>query len=90
MPTDWTIAPAAPSAQPPKRKPADGSEAASIVALPLGGRIKVDPFTGHLHFLKFAAVGLVPEYEKIPFEVTPVFLYLTRQNDGTTTQKLAE
>jgi hypothetical protein len=90
VPTDWTIAPAAPSAQPPKGKTADAAETASIVTLPLGGRIKVDPFTGHLHFLKFTSVGLVPEYEKMPFEITPVFLYLTRQNDSASTQKLAE
>jgi len=90
MPTGWTIAPAAPSSQPPKGKTADAPETASIVALPLGGRIKVDPFTGYLHFLKFTSIGQVPEYEKMPFEVTPVFLYLTRQNDRTPTQKLAE
>jgi len=53
MPTNWTIAPSAPSAQTPKGKTADAPEAASTIALPLGGRIKVDPFSGHLHFLKF-------------------------------------
>lgn len=90
MPTNWTIAPAAPSAQAPKGKTADAPATASSVALPLGGRIKVDPFSGQLHFLKFKSVGLVPEYEKMPFEVSPVFLYLTRQNDGTPTQKPAE
>ena len=90
MPTNWTIAPAAPSAQAPKGKTADAPATASSVALPLGGRIKVDPFSSQLHFLKFKLVGLVPEYDKMPFEVSPVFLYLTRQNDGTPTQKPAE
>jgi Peptidase family M48 len=81
IPTNWTIASAAPSAQTPKVKAAD--ETASTIALPLGGRIKVDPFSGQLHFLKHKAVGPSPEYQEMPFEVTPIFLYLTRQNDGT-------
>jgi hypothetical protein len=50
---------------------------ASIVALPLGGRIKVDPFSNQLHFLNSKSVGLVSENERMPFEVTPAFLYLT-------------
>ena len=90
MPTNWTIAVAAPSAQAPDEKTATAPETASIVALPLGGRIKVDPFSGQLHFLKFKAVRPAPEYEKMPFEVTPVFLYLTRQDDASPTQRPAE
>jgi len=90
MPTNWTIAPAAPSAQTLKGKTAIAPATASIVALPLGGRIKVDPFSDQLHLIKFKSVGPVPEYEKMPFEVTPVFLYLSRQNDTTPTQKPAE
>jgi len=57
--------------------------------LPLGGRIKLEPFDGQLHLLKFRAAGPAAEYEKMPFEVTPVVLYLTRQ-DGAPTQKAAE
>ena len=82
VPAGWTIDAAAPSPPPPEARTADTPETASIVALPLGGRIKVDPFSGQLHLLKFTTVGRVSEYEKMPFEVTPVFLYLTRQNDG--------
>ena len=92
MPTNWTIASSGPSAQAPNEKTdgapqADITKTTSIVALPLGGRIKVDPFTGQLRLLKFKSVGLAPEYEKMPFEVTPVFLYLTRQNGATPAQK---
>ena len=90
LPSGWTIAPAAPSAQASKGKTPDAPATASIVALPLGGRIKVDPFSGQLHFINFKSVGPVAEYEKMPFEVTPVFLYLTRQNNGTRTQEPAE
>jgi hypothetical protein len=77
MPTNWTIASTASSAQAPKGKGADMPATASIVALPLGGRIKVDPFSNQLHFLNSKSVGLVSETERMPFEVTPAFLYLT-------------
>jgi hypothetical protein len=90
MPTNWTIAATAASARASKGKAADVQATASIVALPLGGRIKVDPFSGQLHLLNFKSVGLVPEYEKMPFEVTPVFLYLTPSNDSTPTHEPAE
>jgi hypothetical protein len=101
MPTDWTIASIAPSAEPPMGKTAEtpqvgaasqanAHQVASIVALPLGGRIKVDPFTGQLRLLKFKPIGLATEYEKMPFEVTPVFLYLTRQNGATPPQRPGE
>jgi hypothetical protein len=90
MPTNWTIAPNAPFAQTPKGKTADVLATTSIVTLPLGGRIKVDPFSVQLHFLKSKSAGVVSEYEKMPFEVTPVFLYLTRQTAGTPAQKPGE
>ena len=77
MPTNWTIAPAEHSAHAPKGRTADLPATASIVALPLGGRIKVDPYSDQLHLLNFKSTGLVAESEKMPFEVTPVFFYLT-------------
>jgi hypothetical protein len=70
-------------------KTANGPTAASVVALPLGSRIKLDPFDNQLHLLKFKAAGPAAEYEKMPFEVTPVDLYLSRQ-DSASTQKAAE
>jgi Peptidase family M48 len=71
VPTSLTVAYTQPSAAKP---------AANIIAgLPLGGRIKVDPWNDELRMLKSRPVGEVAEYEKMPFEVTPVFLYLTRQ-----------
>ena len=76
LPVNWAVVPAAPSAQPSDG--ADAPPAASAVALPLGGRIKVDPFSDQLHLLSYKSAGLVAEYERLPFEVTPVFLYLTR------------
>jgi hypothetical protein len=55
------------------------STPAQIVALPLGGRIKMDPWNDKLELLKSKPAGAVAEREKMPFEVTPFMLYLTRQ-----------
>jgi hypothetical protein len=55
-----------------------------IVALPLGGRIKMDPWSDKLEMLKSKPAGAVAEREKMPFEVTPFMLYLTRQESSST------
>ena len=59
-----------------------------IAALPLGGRIKLNPWTNSLEMLKSKPVGQIAEREKMPFEVTPFVLYLTRydSNTGNTSQ----
>jgi hypothetical protein len=49
-----------------------------IAALPLGGRIKVDPWSNQLRMMKPRPVALLSSQEKMPFEVTPFFPYLTR------------
>jgi len=49
-----------------------------IAALPLGGRIKVDPWSSQATLAKSKPVALLSAREKMPFEVTPVFPYLTR------------
>jgi hypothetical protein len=49
-----------------------------IAALPLGGRIKVDPWSNEAVMAKTKPVALLSAREKMPFEVTPVFPYLTR------------
>ena len=53
-----------------------------IVALPLGGRVKFDPWTDKLELLKSKPVGSISEREKMPFEVTPFMPYLTREMSG--------
>ncbi len=58
----------------PQEKPA----ANVIAALPLGGRIKVDPWNDQLHMLKSKPVGMVAEAENTPFQITPFMFYLTR------------
>ena len=49
-----------------------------IAALPLGGRVKLDPWNDKLELMKSKPVGAVAEREKMPFEVTPFMPYLTR------------
>jgi hypothetical protein len=49
-----------------------------IAALPLGGRIKVDPWSNQASLAKTKPIALLSAREKMPFEVTPVFPYLTR------------
>jgi len=51
-----------------------------IAALPLGGRVRVDPWSNQTELAKTKPVALVSAREKMPFEVTPVFPYLTRIN----------
>jgi hypothetical protein len=49
-----------------------------IAALPLGGRVKIDPWNDNLSLIKSKPIGTVAEREKMPFEVTPFMPYLTR------------
>jgi len=53
-----------------------------IAALPLGGRVKIDPWNDKLELIKSKPVGTVAEREKMPFEVTPFMPYLTRYGAG--------
>jgi hypothetical protein len=75
VPAGWTVAAASASTQ-----SAGGDPANQVVALPLGGRIKLDPWNNQLFMLRSKPVGAIAEREKMPFEVTPFILYLTREN----------
>jgi hypothetical protein len=59
-------------------KSEEGDVASHIVALPLGGRVKLNPWDDSLALLKGKPAGTVQDREKMPFEVTPFMLYLTR------------
>ena len=59
-----------------------------IAALPLGGRIKVDPWTDQVELSKAKVVPLTSAREKMEFEITPFFPYLTRATTGGT-EKMA-
>src|SRR5690348_11087880 len=49
-----------------------------VAALPIGGRVKLDPWDDKLELIKSKPVGTIAEREKMPFEVTPFMPYLTR------------
>jgi hypothetical protein len=63
----------------PASTPVDPKQAAQkIAALPIGGRVKMDPWSDKLEMIKSKPIGTVAEREKMPFEVTPFMPYLTR------------
>jgi len=51
---------------------------AQLPALPLGSRIKLDPWDDHLEMSKGKSVALVSPRDKMSFEVTPMFPNLVR------------
>ena len=51
---------------------------AQIAALPLGGRIRVDAWTGQVEISKARPVPLLRPRENEPFEITPMLPYLVR------------
>lgn len=51
-----------------------------ISALPLGSRITLDPWSDRIAMLKSSPVRLQSASEKMPFEVSPFFPYLKRQD----------
>lgn len=67
----------------------DLKKADQIAALPLGGRVKLDPWTNAVELLKTKPVALTAPSEKMPFEVTPFFPFLTRQGNGAAPDKVA-
>jgi len=72
-----TSSPTGPTSTPPS-----ASGVAQAVALPLGGRVKMDPWNDQVEMLKSKPVGTVAEREMMPFEVTPFMLYLTRETSS--------
>ena len=76
VPKHWTISSAAGAQQ--ARKTANAT-----VALPLGGHIKVEPWDDRLLLLKAQPEAGIAEYEKMPFEVAPFLVYLTRQGGNS-------
>jgi len=56
----------------------DPKKTDQVAALPLGGRVKVDPWNNQLELIKTKPVAITAAAEKMPFEVTPFFPFLTR------------
>lgn len=53
-----------------------------IAALPLGSRVKVNPWTNELSLIKTKPAVLVTPEDKMPFHITPFVLHLTRVEAG--------
>ena len=51
----------------------DENKLDQIAALPLGGRIKLDPWGDHVEMIKAAPVSYTSARDKMPFELTPFF-----------------
>src|SRR5262249_2000099 len=49
-----------------------------IAALPLGSRVKLNPWNNRIELVKTRPLELLSPREKMPFEVTPFVLHLTR------------
>jgi hypothetical protein len=61
----------------------DPKKADQVAALPLGGRVKIDPWSDQLELIKTKPVAITTAAEKMPFEVTPFFPFLTRLGTST-------
>ena len=53
-----------------------------VAALPLGARVKVNPWDDSVELLKTKPVALSSAREKMPFEITPFLVFLTRYHDS--------
>jgi hypothetical protein len=56
----------------------DPTKLDQISALPIGARVKLDPWSDHVELVKAKPVPLLSAREKMPFEVTPFMPFLTR------------
>jgi len=61
-----------------------------IAALPLGARIKLDPWTDEAALIKSKPTPLVSAREKMPLELTPFMPYLTRYSKQTPSAESSE
>jgi len=59
------------------------SQPDQIAALPLGARLKLDPWTDRVEMMKSKPVAATSAREKMPFEVTPFSPFLTRKPSST-------
>ena len=56
-----------------------------IAALPLGGRVKLNPWDNKVELIKAQPVAITSARDKMPFEVTPFFPRLDRYNSVAST-----
>lgn len=62
---------------------------AQVPALPLGSRVKLDPWDDHVEMLKSKPVALLSVRDKMSFEVTPVYPNLVMFDSATAKSEIA-
>lgn len=67
----------------------DENKLDQIAALPLGGRLKLDPWQDRVEMIKAAPVAILNPRDKMPFEVTPFFPHLSRLSEAAATAPAA-
>jgi hypothetical protein len=67
----------------------DNSKLDQIAALPLGGRVKINPWDDKAEMVKTAPVAITSARDKMPFEVTPFYPRLARYGTGATAPAVA-
>src|SRR5882762_2149187 len=62
----------------------DNNKLDQVAALPLGGRVKINPWDDKAEMVKTAPVAITSARDKMPFEVTPFFPRLARYGSSNT------
>jgi hypothetical protein len=62
----------------------DNNKLDQVAALPLGGRVKINPWDDKAEMVKTAPVAITSARDKMPFEVTPFYPRLARYGTQTT------
>lgn len=63
----------------------DSAKLDQVAALPLGGRVKVNPWDDQVEMVKSAPMAITSARDKMPFEVTPLYPRLSRLTSGDNT-----
>src|ERR1700733_2124456 len=61
----------------------DNAKLDQVAALPLGGRVKINPWDDKAEMVKTAPVAITSARDKMPFEVTPFYPRLARYGAAT-------
>ncbi len=62
----------------------DNNKLDQVAALPLGGRVKINPWDDKAEMVKTAPVAITSARDKMPFEVTPFYPRLARWGNSNT------
>jgi hypothetical protein len=73
-----------------KAPPLERDKLEQLAALPLGSRVRLDPWTGEIFLSKAKPVSLISARDKLPFEVTPFMIFLSRAGARTKDQNPAQ